>query len=218
MSMEKVDLRLKNMEAAARSAAAVLADGGVILYPTDTLYGLGADAFSDAAVDTIYTIKGRDPHKPIHAIFSDMEMVEKYAEVTDAARKLARRFLPGPLTLVLKKKRHVTGGIARDMETIGIRIPDNQFCIEVARMFGKPFTATSANVAGMNTENSVEKIVAQLGTSAHRIACAFDSGELPVRAPSTVVDVSTGVVRVLRDGAISGVSLERVLEAGDIPI
>ncbi len=184
-------------------ASGVLRTGGVIIYPTDTLYGLGADALSDEAVAKIYAIKGRDGGKPMHAVFSDLKMVEEYAEVNDAARKLAERFLPGALTLVLKKKPAFNTGIVRDMETIGVRIPDNEFCLELARTYGKPFTATSANKSGDVTEASVEKILSQLGESARLVDLAIDSAVFPMRPPTTVVSVVSGAPSILREGAIS---------------
>ena len=184
-------------------ASAVLRRGGVIIYPTDTLYGLGADALSNEAVDKVYDIKGRDERKPIHAVFADLEMVEEYAELNDAARKLAEKFFPGPLTMVLKKKAGVTTGIGRGMETIGVRIPDNEFCIELAKALGKPYTTTSANAGGEQPELTIEKITRQLGEGTRLVDLAIDGGMLPLSAPSTVVTVATGVPAVLREGAIS---------------
>lgn len=187
---------------AVAKAAEVLAKGGVILYPTDTLYGLGADALSDEAVAKVRQIKGRDEGKPIHAIISSLEMAIEYAEVNDSARKLAEKFLPGPLTLILKKKAGVETGIAKGIDTFGIRIPDNQFCLDVARAFGKPFTTTSANTSGEATGRSVLEILAQLGGRAQLIDLVIDAGELPERQPSTVADVSSGQIKILREGAI----------------
>ncbi|MFZ2887339.1 MAG: L-threonylcarbamoyladenylate synthase [Minisyncoccia bacterium] len=194
-------LKLEDFGAAVTRAAGALRRGGVIIFPTDTLYGLGADAFSDEAVDKVYAIKGRDEGKPTHCIVSDLAMAAEYAEVNDAAKKLAEKFLPGALTLILKKKVGVEGGIARRMDTVGIRIPNNEFCIELARAFGKPFTATSANTAGMNVEASVEKIIAQLGGGAG-VDLAIDAGPSPLAQPSTVVNVVSGHPSILREGAI----------------
>lgn len=199
--METIRLTKENFGEAATRAAAVLRAGGILLYPTDTLYGLGADAFSDEAVAKVYAIKGRDEKKPIHCVVADLKMVETYADVNDAARKLAQQFLPGPLTLVLKKKTNVDFGIARGIETVGIRIPDNEFCLDLAKKFG-PYTTTSANVASAQSERTVEKILEQLGERASIIDLAVDAGELPERKASTVVDASSGAARVLREGAI----------------
>jgi L-threonylcarbamoyladenylate synthase len=184
-------------------AAAVLRSGGVVLYPTDTLYGLGADALSDAAVAKIYKIKEREEKKPIHAVVADMKMAAEYGEVHDYARMLADAFLPGPLTLVLTKKVSVNTGIARHIDTFGIRVPNHGFCLELARVFGKPYTTTSANIAGAEHTRSVDAILEQLHDHAGLIDLVVDAGELAVSEPSTVVDVSKPEPVIVREGAIS---------------
>lgn len=183
-------------------AAQILASGGVILYPTDTLYGLGADALSDEAVAKIHGIKGSDPKKPMHCVVSDIAMAAEYAEISGIAKDLAGKFLPGPLTIIVKKKAGIDTGIARGLDTIGIRIPDNAFCFALARGFRRPFTTTSANKHGERSERSIELILAQLGAQASLIDFAIDAGELPSALPSTIVDVSSGEPVVIREGAI----------------
>lgn len=200
--MERVSLSGVGIESAVTKATEVLRAGGVILYPTDTLYGLGADAFSDAAVAKIYAIKSREARKPIHCIVADMVMAERYAEVSDVARTLAQKFLPGPLTLVLPKKPEVTGGIASDAATLGIRIPANEFCLALAREAG-PYTTTSANKSGAPSARRIDDILAQLGPAADMIDLVIDAGELPESLPSTVVDLTGGLPKVRREGAIS---------------
>lgn len=195
-----------------KKAIEVSDGGGVIIYPTDTLYGLGADALSDEAVAKIYAIKGREEKKPIHAIVEDMIMAEKYAEVNDVARKLAKAFFPGPLTLILKKRKGIDTGITRGIDTIGIRIPDNKFCLALAREFGKPITTTSANKSGEKPERSVGKIIAQLGEVAALVDLVIDAGELQPSLPSTVVDVSPGETVILREGAIPSSSILEALQ------
>jgi len=185
-----------------RRATAVLRAGGIVLYPTDTLYGLGADALSDEAVARIQRIKGRDEKKPIHCVVADMEMAERYGDFNDTAHLLAKEFWPGPLTIVVKKKSGVESGIAKGMDTIGIRIPKSDFCFALAREFGKPYTTTSANVGGRIPERSVKKILAQLGSAASQIDLVVDAGELPPREPSTIVDASGAKPVILREGAV----------------
>jgi len=190
---------------AAIQAAGVLRQGGLIVYPTDTLYGLGVDAFSDDAVDRLYAVKGREAQKPTHCIVADFAMAEEYAEVNDVARKLAEKFLPGPLTLILKKRSGVTTGIGRGIKTIGIRIPKNDFCLELVRAFGKPVTTPSANRAGMPAVASPAEIIAQLGEA--NVELFVDAGILPGSAPSTVVSLVSGIPSVLREGAISATDI-----------
>jgi L-threonylcarbamoyladenylate synthase len=184
-------------------AAQIMAAGGVILYPTDTLYGLGADALSDAAVAKIYSIKERDEKKPMHAVVADMAMVEQYGVMNGTAIHLAEKFLPGPLTLILKKKEGIDTGIASGIDTFGIRIPDNLFCLQLARAFGRPFTTTSANISALASKQTVDEIIEQLGDRTAMIDLVIDAGELPERLPSTIVDVSGDTVAILREGAIA---------------
>ncbi len=209
--MEVVRLHDENLEHLAARAAKVIRAGGVVLYPTDTLYGLGADALSDAAVAKIYGVKGREEKKPIHAIVSDLGMAEKYAEVSDDARLLADRLPQGQATFILSAKggsasggkKKLDTGIMRGVETFGFRIPANDLCLQIIREFGGPITATSANRSGVPPERSVGKILEQLGAHAAGIDLVIDAGELPQRQPSTVVDLSRGQPVVVREGAIS---------------
>ena len=202
------------METAVARAAEVLRAGGVILYPTDTLYGLGADAFSNAAFQKVCEIKARDERRPIHAVFENLAMVETYAEVSALGRRLAEAFLPGPLTLVLKKKPSVTAGIGRNLSTIGARIPKNEFCIALAHEFGKPYTTTSANMSGAEPPATFEGIVRQLGGNTQLIDLAIEGSALPAYLRSTVVDVRGEEPFILREGAISAAEIEKVAKVG----
>ena len=216
--MERIQLTEGNIAACAARAADVLRAGGVILYPTDTLYGLGADALSNEAVAKIYAIKGREERKPIHAIVADIAMAKKYGEITDEARTLAQRF-GGKLTLIVKKRGEFNTGIVHGVNTFGFRIPDNEFCIALARAFGSPITATSANRSGEKPEREVENVLTQLGHSnilenVGMLDFVIDAGELPESKPSTVVDMSGDAPIILREGAISAASLGPLLARG----
>lgn len=200
--MEIVHLNEENLKQTVARAQEVLRVGGVILYPTDTLYGIGVDALSDHAVSKVYDIKGREKLKPIHSIVADIEMAERYAEMNDTARRLLRELPTGQLTLILKK-RHLDTGITRKIDTFGFRIPDNKFCIALVRAFDGPITATSANKSGDTPERTVSKILAQLGSAVSGIDLVIDAGELPPRQPSTIVDMTGQRPLILREGAIS---------------
>ena len=210
--MEVVRLFEVGVEAAALRAAGVLRAGGVVLYPTDTLYGLGVDAFSDEAVDKLYAIKGRPAGKPIHCVVDSLKTAEAYGIFDDVSRKLAKEFLPGPLTIVVEKRLDVHAGIARDIQTIGIRIPDNEFCIALAKAFGKPYTTTSANVSGQKTQLKISDVLEQIGEKAAGIDLVIDAGELPPRVASTVVGVSGSDYVIIRDGQISDAEIANVVE------
>src|SRR3989344_1876047 len=212
--MEHICLGEEILETAIARAAEVLRAGGVILYPADTLYGLGADAFSDAAFQKVCEIKDRDERRPIHAVFENLAMVEMYAEVSPLGSRLAEAFLPGPLTLVFKKKPSVTAGIGRNLSTIGARIPKNEFCIALAHEFGKPYTTTSANMSGAEPPETFEGIVRQLGGNTQLIDLAIEGSALPSYSRSTVVDVRDGQPFILREGAISAAEIGKALETG----
>ena len=211
--METIRLGDVEIAAAALRAAATLQAGGVIMYPTDTLYGLGADALSEEAVAKIKRIKGRDEGKPIHAIVSGLEMVERYAVISKEARMLAKKLWPGPLTLILEKRAGINTGIARNIDTFGARAADNSFCLALAREFGKPYTGTSANKSGEKPERSVDNILAQLGKTASDIDIIIDAGELPECLPSTVVDMRSGRPIILREGAVPTADVWNALQA-----
>lgn len=205
--MEIIRLSDANIEEAAARSADVLSNGGIVLYPTDTLYGLGVESFQTPAVEKLYRVKERDLSRPIHSIVQSVEIMEMFATVTQEAHTLARDFLPGPLTMILKKKPEFTSGIARGMDTIGFRIPNHLFCLALAKVFPHPFTSTSANLSGRETERSIGAILDQFGPAQAEIDLVIDAGELPESAPSTVVDLShlgeeDGHPAIIRQGAI----------------
>ncbi len=200
--MERITLSDSNISEAAQKAADVLRDGGVVLYPTDTLYGLGADALSDDAVAKVIAIKGRDEGKPIHSIVSDMNMAAAYTEVRGFARILDTRLPKGQVTFITAKKEGLDRGISKMIDTFGFRIPAHEFCIEMIRAFDGPITATSANVSGKQPERNVDAILSQLASTAGAIDLVIDGGELPERAPSTVIDLTHDHPLILREAAV----------------
>lgn len=202
-------LTRENIAEMASKAAQVLRTGGVVLYPTDTLYGLGADALSDEAVARLYMLKGRDEHKPIHAIVSDLEMVSQYGEVDERVRTLILKLPKGKVSCIVRKKEGVERGIAKSIDTFGFRIPDHAFCQAMLAAYGGPITATSANLAGKATGRSADEILAQIG---ERVDLVIDAGELAVSAPSTVVDVSQRELQIVREGAVSAEEVRAAVE------
>ncbi len=209
--MKILILEKATLDAVAYEASDVLSRGGIILYPTDTIYGLGCDALSDTAVKKIYTLKGRVEEKNMSCMVSDRAHIEKLGVITRDSEILAKHFLPGALTLVLSKHDTITSGIAHGRDTIGVRIPNHPFSLSLAYIFGKPITVTSANISGMPTEHTVEKILAQFGNKADLIDLVIDAGTLPSSVPSTVVDCTVSPPRILREGAISSHDIFAVL-------
>lgn len=210
--MERITLRSDNTAEAAGKAAEVLRGGGVVLYPTDTLYGLGADALSDRAAAKIFEIKGRDEGKPMHAIVGNMDMAAKYTDVSGVVRLLSDRLPKGQVTFITQKKEGLDEGISRQIETFGFRIPQHIFCVEMIRAFGGPITATSANASGKQPERSVPAILAQLGSGADLIDLIIDGGELPAREPSTVINFTHDHPLIVREGAVPAADVWSALQ------
>lgn len=198
-NMECIQLSEWGIEAAARKAAAALTAGGIVLYPTDTLYGLGADVANPAALAELNLLKGREEGKPMSVIVPDIASMERVAVVNATAKKLAEQFLPGALTLVLR---------ARGGGTVGVRIPDDPFALALARIFGKPYTATSANRAGEQTPQTISDILAHFGSAAEHLSLVVDGGVRESAKPSTVVSCVSDVPEILREGVITKKQLD----------
>lgn len=187
---------------------AFLSGGGVMGFPTDTAYGLGADPFNDAAVSRIFEIKGRPETKPILLLVDSLEMVERIASWTPAAKTLAAEFWPGPLTLILPALRGVPDIVTAGTGTIGVRLAAAPFARRVMRHTGKPMTATSANRSGLPAPVTAEGVAAQLED---RLELLVDGGHLPASGGSTIVDVAGGKPRVVRQGPVSAASIAECL-------
>jgi L-threonylcarbamoyladenylate synthase len=190
-----------SIDKAVTETCTVLIKGGVILYPTDTLYGLGVDADNTDAVKKLYKIKNRDFDKGVPIIVSSIEMAEQYVVLNEKARIIAEKFWPGALTLILPKKGNNLSGIYAG-ETIGIRVPDNDFCLRLLNAFCGPITSTSANISGMKPQNSIEKILFQLGDKVRDIDVAIDSGIMSRDHPSTIIDLGLGKMKIIREGSV----------------
>jgi L-threonylcarbamoyladenylate synthase len=187
----------------------LLQDGGVIAFPTDTAYGLGADPFNDTAIDRIFQIKGRPDTKPILLVVSSVQMAESVAEPDGVFYDLAKHFWPGPLTMILPAAKSVPSKLTAGTQTIGVRWPVARFASKLVRDFGAPITATSANRSGLPAPITAEEVRAQLDES---VDALIDGGELPSRSGSTVLDLTSGMPVLLREGPISFESLQRFFE------
>lgn len=177
----------------------VLRAGDTVVYPTDTLYGLGVDPFNVDAVKKMYDMKKRPYELPVSIAVHDISQIEEYVEITDLARHTTREFLPGPLTIVLKKKREDTLPIVSGKNTLGVRILDHPVALPILMKFG-PMTSTSANLHKHEPPSRIEDAIDQLGDS---VKIYIDSGRCRYGQESTVLDVSTDSPRMIRPGVIS---------------
>ncbi len=177
---------------------AILARGGVVACPTETFYGLLADATNAEAVERVVHIKGRSADAPIAVLLPDAGAVEAVAApLSPAGRRLAARFWPGPLTLVAVARAGLPAPLVRG-GTIGMRVPGPSIAADLVRAFGRPLTATSANRSGQPAAVRASQVEAALGAAVDAVV----PGQTPGGAPSTVVDLTTEPFRVLRRGAV----------------
>ncbi len=177
-----------------------LKKGKVVVYPTDTLYGLGANIFNRQAVEKIYRMKNRPYSMPLPIAISSINKINEFAEMNELATKLAKKFLPGKLTIVLKKKDTIPDYISK--YKVAIRIPANEIALKLAHEF--PITATSANLHGGKLPLNIEIVKKQLG---NKPDIYLDYGELH-GLPSTVVDVVDKKIKIIREGAIKKEELD----------
>lgn len=178
-------------------AVQVMREGGVIVYPTDTVYGLGCDIMNAQAVNRIIRIKGRDPKKPLSFVCSDLTHISHYAMVSNFAYRILRRFLPGPYTFVLPASREVPKLLRSKSKTVGIRIPDHPVPLALVKEMGKPILSTSANRSNEEVITDPEELRVTLGK---QVDIILDSGILPV-LPSSVISLVDDEIVILREGA-----------------
>jgi L-threonylcarbamoyladenylate synthase len=210
-------VRIEKIDAAStddrilKQAAGLIAKGEVLVCPTDTGYAFSANALNTRAVAKVFKLKGRSYSNPIHMAVSSLEEANKYAHISEAAEHLARRFLPGALTMVLHKKEAIPAMLVAGWDTIGIRVPDNRVILSLAEMTGLPLTTTSANISGKPTPYTIEEVTGQLGETIKNVVLILDQGPLPARELSTIVDLTVSPPQLIRQGLISWLEIREVL-------
>ena len=195
-------------EEAVAAAAEDLADGRLIVYPTETVYGIGADIYNESAVKNLYVTKKRPFDMPLSVAVSDKAMLEKIAVLNENADKLVKAFLPGPLTIIIKKQPDVPDIVTSSSQKVGIRIPDNRFALELIRRTG-PIVATSANLHSHPDAVDVDSAITDFGDS---VDTYVDAGKCTLGQPSTIVWLMDKEVEIVRPGAIPVEKIKEVLE------
>ena len=196
------------------NALAALERGEVIVFPTETLYGLGADALNFSAVENVFHLKGRDPDNPLPVLVADRAMLDSLvAKVSPLAEKLMAHFWPGPLTLVLPARNDIPRPLVNANGGIGVRLSSQPIATELVRLLGRPLTATSANPSGQPGAHTV--LEAKNYFSA-KIAIYVDGGALTSPTGSTVAAVEKNKLSIIRAGEISREALEVVVGKGVI--
>ena len=203
--IKRVALNMKNIKIvtdAAKEAARVLERGGVIVYPTDTVYGLGANALNGAAVRRVFAIKGRFTTKPLPVAVARIAMARRIAIVSKSTGRFLAKIWPGAVTVILPCRRKLSLAVGGS-NSIGVRQPDHLFTRALFAHINFPITATSANIAGKASANDIQSFLRQFTGKKHKPDLIIDGGKLPRRKPSTVIDLTKEKPAVVRKGAVS---------------
>lgn len=195
-----VNTRVLPLNQGIDQALDLLGRGHAIAFPTDTVYGVGADGLRAAAVQQLFAIKDRPPTQAIPLLLADpADLIAVSSGVSEQAQRLAERYWPGGLTLVVPAATHLPADLLAGGATVAVRVPDHPALRDLIRQLGRPLAATSANLHGHANPRTVQDVVAQL---ARRVALVLDGGATPGDVASTIVDVSGAVPRVLRQGVL----------------
>jgi L-threonylcarbamoyladenylate synthase len=211
---ETESFKAKEPRAEIVGAVAALRRGEIIVFPTETLYGLGADALNLTAVEKIFELKGRDSANPIPLLVADRRMLDTLvAEVSPLAEKLITSFWPGPLTIVLPARKNIPGLLLNSSGGVGVRISSQPISNKLINQLGRPLTATSANPSGKPGARTVEEAKRYF---AGKIDIFVNGGELPSKTGSTVIEIRKDSLAIIRAGEIGRAELQRVIGEGKI--
>ena len=190
------------------TVANLLKDGKVVAFPTDTVYGLACIYENEEALEALKISKGRPEDKPIPTMVSDIRQMQEIAVMDELAIRLADEFMPGPITMILKKKETLPDFVTNGFPTIGIRMPDDDFILHLIDLCEKPLLVTSANLSGEETGKTDEEVLEQLDERIDAIVM----GEAVGKIASTIIDLTGDNVNILREGPITKQMIEEVME------
>ena len=193
-------------------AAELIKAGKLVAVPTETVYGLAGNGLDPEAVERIYEVKGRPSVKPLSLMVPGPEAMDIYCEdVPEAARTLAARFWPGPLTIIMKAKKHIPSIVLAGGDTVGLRCPEHPMTLELLKLSGLPFAAPSANPSGEESPKTAQKVYQYFNG---KIEGIIDGGTCGLGFESTIIDMSRTPYRILRQGALPAEDIEKTLAAG----
>jgi len=209
MLTRTIKISPENLDAALKEAAAVLKAGGLVAYPTESFYAIGADALNPDAVEKVFLAKKRREDNPLPVIIHDKAHIYKYArDLSPVAVKAIEKLMPGPLTLVLWASATVPEILSAGTGKVGIRVPEHAVAAGIARLFGGPVTATSANHSGMPGLTDADSVAEAMGES---LGLILDGGRAPGAPASTVLDVTSAPALLIREGLVKKSIIEEVL-------
>jgi L-threonylcarbamoyladenylate synthase len=204
MCMRVIKLSEEGEKKIIDTAIATLKSGGLVVYPTETCYGIGADATNQEAVNKLLKYKSKRFGKAISVAVFDRNMAKEYVKLSKTAENIYENYLPGPITVVSRGKHRVAKGVESEEGTLGIRIPDYDLILKIVKKFGKPITATSANMSYRKTPYSIKDILENTSKRQQDlIDFIIDAGELPKNELSTVINTTLNEARILREGDVN---------------
>ena len=212
--MSRIKLSEDNLKEAAQKAADILKKGEAIIFPTDTLYGLGVDAMDAGAIEYFFALKKRPAQKPVPVFVKDIEGAEELAHIDARQKDIIKKLWPGPYTFVLDKKKELSDKLTAGTDTIGLRSPDSEFCRHLLNEFGGPITASSANISGMEPYLDINKIIEQFEEHSKLPELVVDAGTLEPSEPSTVIDIREEEPTILR---LNNSTKEKLIKLGLCP-
>ena len=210
--MKQTKLNPDNIEKTSNDTAKILKSGGAVIYPTDTLYGLGVNALNENAVIKIQKIKRQDRNKPISVVVRDMKMAKKIACIDSKVEKILEKVWPGSITVVLRKKDIVPHTLTGGEETIAIRISDNRFISTLMKKIDFPITTTSANISGEKNLLESTEIIKKFKNSTPYLDLFVDAGDIKDPTASTIIDLTTTVPKIIRMGIVGKDKMQKFFE------
>ena len=211
MEIIKVNLN-EDFSEAIQKAIAVLKLGGVIVYPTDTLYALGANALEPFAVERIFKIKNRAREKPLPLAIRNIKWAKELAFIYKKEERILNSVWPGAVTVILPKRNIVPGIVTAGQSGVALRIPNHPFTNKLLGMFGYPITSTSANISGEESPRKISEIINMFEGNYYKPDLIVDVGDLPESEPSTILDLTSGKPKILRVGPVKPETLRKLLE------
>lgn len=205
-----LDLRISNDYEKLKKPAQILKNGGIVVFPTETIYGIGVNSLDKTAIEKLYTVKNRPLNKPISLLISNIEMIENVAkDILPEEYALMKAFMPGPLTIILKKKDNISNLLTANTNTIGVRMPANEIALNLINYAGMPIATPSANISGKPSGTNIETIMKDFGNS---VDVYIDGGESKLGLASTVVQIVNGIPNILRQGVITEKNIIDILQ------
>ncbi|MCK5332417.1 threonylcarbamoyl-AMP synthase [Candidatus Parcubacteria bacterium] len=200
--MKKINLDINDIEKVTSTASEVLKSGGVIIFPTDTIYGMGANAFDEETIEKVKKIKDRENEKPLSIFVKDIRSARRIACIDLNIEKILDNIWPGPITVVLRKKDIVPYSLTGNGETVAIRIPQNDFVLKLLKKVDFPIIATSANISGEKNLFSADEIMQEFSKSKPNPDLFVSSGDIQDIQASTIVDLTTTIPKIIRMGIV----------------